>query len=218
MLTSQIWESAVAGAISPTEVIGENPDSWQSDVTFTHGLALVLDEEAQHLIDAIRTRLRRAGIPVIGYPGHVTLCCLAACGTGSADIQAGSGPVGRPDPAAQVRRAVSELGMPTRLRLSCAQVLPGASGVVALIVEPEARLRLAHRRLHDRLASDGVTTFNFYSPAAWFPHVSIGFHVPAAQLDQAQQMVAGFAPVEVSLAGISMWTIGTDEQRLLIHF
>lgn len=108
--------------------------------------------------------------------------------------------------------------MPTRLRMSCAQVLPGASGVVALIVAPEARLRRAHRRLHDRLASDGVTTFNFYSPAVWFPHVSIGFHVPAAQLDQAQQMVAGFAPMEVGLAGISMWTIGTDEQRLLIRF
>ncbi len=219
VLTSQIGAEPLAGADSATEVIGEDPAEWQSEITFTHSLGLALDEDSERRVDTIRAALRRAGVPVLGYPGHITLCCV--------------------DSIAEVDADLLDVGMPRRLRLPFARLLPGESGVVALCLDPgpahredgtppsgaSARsdphglaLRRAHRLLHRRLAARGITAFNFYAPPAWSPHISIGFHVPEPLRREAVRIVAGFGPVDVGFSGITVWTISTDEQDLLVRF
>lgn len=201
VLTSQIRAVPLAGAESPTEVIGENPAEWQSDITFTHSLGLALDDDSLRRVDGTRAALRRAGIPVLGYPAHITLCCL--------------------DTMEGVDAALLDVGLPHRLELPSVRVLPGASGVVALCLDPNSPavpLRVAHRLLHRRLAERGVTTFNFYAPLAWEPHVSVGFHVPAALQPEAVRIVSDLGPAKLGLAGITAWTIATDELDYILRF
>lgn len=200
--------------------IGEavtDPPEWQSDVVFTHSLALVLDAGSSRRVDAVGGELRRAGVPVLGYHPHITLCCV--------------------DTMEGVRRTLGGLGLPRSLVLGAAVLLPDSSGVVALCPSdgvdeehpargrrgpaapgPVARLRAGHRLLHERLARAGVVTFNYYGPPLWRPHVTVGYQVPRAQQDLARAILARHLPMTVGFGGITAWTVGTDEVRTLMEF
>lgn len=177
-----------------------DPPEWQSDVVFTHSLALVLDVSSQLRLDAARQEMRRAGVPVLDHPFHVTLCCVDAM-DGVADVLAG-------------------LDLPRRLVLDRAELLPSSSGVIALRPGEGAVgvLRAGHRELHERLAGVGVTTFNYYGPSRWQPHVTVGFQVPEPLRRAAGELLGRHTPVEVAFSGISVWTVGTDGLDMLAEF
>ncbi|AMS05575.1 hypothetical protein DUY81_02655 [Acidipropionibacterium acidipropionici] len=177
-------------------VLGDPPE-WQSDIVFTHSLALVLDVSSQLRLDAARQELRRAGAPVLDHPFHITLCCV--------------------DTMDGVAGVLPGLELPRRLVLGRAELLPSSSGVIALRPCEDAvgELRAGHRELDERLAGAGVTTFNYYGPSRWQPHVTVGFQVPKALQAGARGILAGHAPVEVAFSGISVWTVGTDELEML---
>lgn len=200
--------------------IGEaatDPPEWQSDVVFTHSLALSLDPRSGRRMEAVRDELQRAGVPVLGYHPHITLCCV--------------------DTMEGVRRTLDGLGLPRSLVLDTAVLLPDSSGVMALCPSdgvneeppargrrgllapgPVARLRAGHRLLHERLARAGVVTFNYYGPPVWRPHVTVGYQVPQAQQDLARAILARHVPMTVRFGGITGWTVGTDEVRTLLEF
>ncbi|AXE37503.1 2'-5' RNA ligase family protein [Acidipropionibacterium virtanenii] len=185
---------------SASEPLVPDPPEWQSDIVFTHSLALVLDDASQLRLDAARQELRRAGIPVLEHPFHITLCCVDAM-DGVADV-------------------VPELTLPRRLTLDRAGLLQDSSGAVALrpVETAAGPLRAGHLELHERLAGAGVTTFNYYGPPLWRPHVTVGFQVPDALTTFARTLLAGHVPVEIAFCGISVWTVGTDELEMLARF
>jgi hypothetical protein len=94
---------------------------------------------------------------------------------------------------------------------------PGANGVPA-VWRPRSGCARRTGDLHRRLAERGVTTFNFYAPPSWEPHVSVGFHVPAARQPEAVRIVSELGPAEVGFAGITVWTIATDELEYIRRF
>ncbi|WCC79881.1 hypothetical protein O6R08_10615 [Cutibacterium equinum] len=72
-----------------------------------------------------------------------------------------------------------------------------------------------HEVLHRRLAEVGVTTFNYYGPRWWNPHVTMGYQVPPALQGRAVEILADVVPLEVGVMGISVWCVGDGHTQVL---
>ncbi|MGK2309667.1 hypothetical protein [Cutibacterium sp. V970] len=68
-------------------------------------------------------------------------------------------------------------------------------------------LRRPHEALHHRLAGAGVTTFNYYGPRWWNPHVTMGYQVPPAFQGRAVEILADVVPLEVGVTGVFVWCV-----------
>ena len=140
-------------------------DDWQSDIVFTHVMSLILDEAAQRTVRHIREQMRARGLPVIDQPAHITLTCV--------------------DRIEGITAEVAGDDWPRDVILNTACQLPDSQNVVSLCPHPpdappsiaanraDESLARPHRLLHERLAGMGVTTFNYYAPGRWHPHVTL---------------------------------------------
>ena len=180
-------------------------DDWQSDVVFTHVMSLVLDEAAQRTVCHISEQMRAHGLPVIDQPAHITLTCV--------------------DRIEGITAEVAGDEWPRDVILNAACQLPNSQNVVSLCPHPpdappsiaanraDESLARPHRLLHERLAGTGVTTFNYYAPGRWHPHVTLGYGVPAERLDEAALLLQEWVPMRVGVDSLTLWQVGPDHYR-----
>ena len=58
-----------------------------------------------------------------------------------------------------------------------------------------------------------VTTFNYYAPGRWHPHVTLGYGVPAERLDEAALLLQEWVPMRVGVDSLTLWQVGPDHYR-----
>ncbi|MDO4412453.1 hypothetical protein [Cutibacterium sp.] len=213
---------------------------WQPGVVFTDTLSLTLDDEAQEVLRGIRNQLVATAIPVLHEPAHITVAAVSTMNGVDSDLV----DVGWPErvtltTACQLpnsdnvvalcphdsHRSRSACSEPTACdsttifdtsqevgAKSCSALAQGDGFCTSRI--PEA-LRCPHERLHRRLAAVGVTTFNYYGPRWWNPHVTMGYQVPLELQRRAVEILANVVPLEVGVTGVSVWHVADGQTYLL---
>jgi len=197
---------------------------WQPGVVFTHTLSLTLDDKAQETLQNIRDQLMAAGVPVLHQPAHITVAAVSTM----EDVDSRLVDVGWPerirlttscrlpnsdgvvalcphDPTSSDPVTIFDTSGEGEPELCFAPTPVGSFRAATCL--PEA-LRRPHDLLHRRLAAVGVTAFNYYSPRWWNPHVTMGYQVPPKLQGRAVRILAGVAPLEVGVAGVSVWQVG----------
>ncbi|WP_130864590.1 2'-5' RNA ligase family protein [Acidipropionibacterium timonense] len=179
-------------------------DEWQSGVVFTHTLTLELDDAAQSLVGRARDGLAARGIPVLHQPAHITLACV--------------------DSMTGVDAALVGSRWPRSVTLASACPLPNSDGVASLCLHGAGGPDLApgpllgeHRRLHERLARAGVTTFTYYGPEHWHPHVTVGYRIPAHRVGAAVDLLGAWAPARVGVRAVTVWEVGSGRTHTLVE-
>ncbi|MSS44521.1 hypothetical protein FYJ43_00260 [Cutibacterium sp. WCA-380-WT-3A] len=197
---------------------------WQPGVVFTHTLSLTLDDKAQETLQGIRSRLMAAGVPVLHQPAHITIAAVSTMeGVDSHLVDAGwpakillttscrlpnsDGVVAlcphNPTPNDPVTISDATQGGGAEL---CTATAP-AGNFRASQCLPES-LQRPHELLHRRLAAAGVIAFNYYGPRWWNPHVTMGYQVLPELQGRAVRILAGVVPLDVGVAGVSVWRVG----------
>jgi 2'-5' RNA ligase len=150
------------------------------------GLAFLFDDNADHAVRTLWSRLDEVGVPSLagrGYPPHVT---FAVAGTIPAPVRDA------------LRADLARLSIPA-LWLSTLAAFSSVDTVLMLAAVVDAELLAVHSAVHDVLAGRVKQPSAYYLPGSWVPHCTL------AQSIEPAQVAAGFGalyPVEPVRAAI----------------